>query len=139
MKLFLDTNVLLRVFLEDNQQQLTTCKQLIAQIEEGKFSVYTSGIIFLEMSYVLKSVYQIPYQEIIQILSSVFEIRGITIIEKTNTKLALEMYKKYKIKFTDCLIASQLPKDTILVSFDEELSKLREITVKNPQQILNSN
>lgn len=133
MKLFLDTNVLLRVFLEDNPPQLEICKKLISQIEEGKYNVYTSSTVFLEMSYVLKSVYKIPYQEIIKILESVFEIRGITIIEKTNTKKALEIYKNYRIKFTDCLIASQLPKDIILVSFDEELSKIKEITVKTPQ------
>ncbi len=136
MKLFLDTNVLLRVFLEDNKPQLEICKKLISQIEEGKFNVYTSSIVFLEMSYVLKSVYKIPYQEIIKILDSVLEIRGITIIEKTNIKLALAMYKQYKLKFTNCLIASQLPQDIILVSFDEELPKIKEIEVKTPQQIV---
>lgn len=135
MKIFLDTNFLLRVFLQDNQLQFESCKNLISQIEEGKFSVYTSSIVFLEISYVLKSVYKLPYQAIIDILDSVLEIRGIIIIEKTNTKLAFEFYKKYKMKFTDCLIASQLPKGIILVSFDEELSKIKEIVVKKPNQI----
>lgn len=135
MKIFLDTNFLLRLFLKDIDQQFKICYQLISQIEEGLFSPYTSGIVLLEMSYVLKSVYKIPHQEIIKILDSVFEIRGITIIEKTNTKLALSFYKKYKIKFTNCLIASQLPKNSILVSFDEELPKIKEITVKKPQDI----
>ncbi|MBI4035635.1 PIN domain-containing protein [Candidatus Daviesbacteria bacterium] len=139
MKIFLDTNFLLRLFLEDNNQQFEDCHKLISQIEAGQFSVYTSGIVFLEMSYVLKSVYKIPYQEIIKILDSTFEIRGITIVEKTNTKQALANYKKYGIKFTDCLIASQLSKDTILITFDEEFSKIKEIVVKKPQQILDSN
>lgn len=135
MKIFLDTNVLLRLFLEDNQQA-EICKKLISQVEEGAFSVYTSSIVFLEMSYVLKSVYKIPYEEIIKILDSVFEIRGLTVIEKTNTRLSMKIYKKYKIKFTDCLIASQLPEDTYLISFDKELSKIKEIKVKTPGQIL---
>ncbi|MBU1000647.1 PIN domain-containing protein [Patescibacteria group bacterium] len=101
-----------------------TAKELILQIEEGRFGTYTSSIVFSEISYVLKSVYELPFSDITEVLDSTLTIRGITIVDKTNTKIALQFYKKYKIKFTDCLIASQLPKNTILVSFDEELSKI---------------
>lgn len=136
MKLFLDTNTLLRLFLKDNPDQFEYCQSLISAIEEGKFQAYTSGIVFLEISYVLKGVYKIPFEGIVKILDSILDIRGLTIIEKTNTKKATEFYKKYKIKFTDCLIASQLGKDVILVSFDEELSQIEEIIVKKPQEVL---
>lgn len=136
MKIFLDTNFLLRYYLRDNQQQFENCKELILQIEEGRFKVYTSSIVFLEISYVLKSVYKLPFSDITEILDSILTIRGITIVDKTNIKIALQFYKKYKVKFTDCLIASQLPKNTILVSFDEELSKIKEITIKDPLVLL---
>lgn len=136
MKIFLDTNTLLRLFLKDSPDQFKYCQDLISAIEEGKLHAYTSGIVFLEISYVLKGVYQIPFEEIVKILDSILDIRGLTIIEKTNTKKATEFYKKYKIKFTDCLIASQLEKDVILVSFDEELSKIKEIVTKKPQEVL---
>lgn len=135
MKIFLDTNFLLRYCLKDNPEQFEDCKNLILQIEEGKFKVYASALIFLEISYVLKSVYKFPLSDIIDVLDSIFSIRGITIIDKTNTKIALQFYKKYKIKFTDCLIASQLPKDTILVSFDEDLLKIKDIVVKKPKDL----
>lgn len=135
MKIFLDTNVLLRYYLKDNEQ-FEACENLITQIEEGQFDVYTSSIVFLEISYVLKSVYKLPLTDVVSIMTSIFTLRGITIVEKTNIKTALLFFKKYKIKFTDCLIASQLPKNTVLVSFDEELSKIKEITLKKPQDIL---
>lgn len=136
MKVFLDTNFLLRFFLKDDAVQFEACKNLISQIEEGKFAVYTSGIVFLEISYVLKSVYKLPFGEVVNILDSVFSLRGLVIIEKTNTGLAFEFFKKYKVKFTDCLIASQLPKGAILVSFDEELLKIKVLSAKTPQEIL---
>lgn len=44
-----------------------------------------------------------------------------------------EYYKKYKIKFTDCLIASQLPQDSTLVTFDADFNKISEIIVKKPR------
>lgn len=136
MKIFIDTNLLLRYYLKDDTEQFKACQNLLFQIESGKFKVYTSSIIFLEVSYILKSVYKLPLSEIADILDSIFTIRGITVLEKTNTKLALQFYKKYKIKFTDCLIASQLSNSTVLISFDEELHKIRDIEVKRPQEIL---
>lgn len=135
MKIFLDTNFLLRYYLKDNSEQFETCKNLISQIEEGRFKVYVPNIVFLEISYVLKGIYKMSFSEIIDILDSIFSIRRVTIVDKTNLRLALKYYKKYKIKFTDCLIASCLPKDAILISFDEELSKIKEITVKKPLEI----
>lgn len=135
MKIFLDTNFWIRFYLEDNPEQLAVCRDLISRIEQGNFQTYTSSIVFLEINYVLKSVYKLPLPKIIEILDSILTVRGITIIDKTNIKEALKFYKKYKIKFTDCLIASQLPKWGILVTFDEEFYKLKEITVKKPQAI----
>lgn len=131
------TNILLRVFLKDIPSQFEQCQNLISDIETGKFQAYTSSIVFLESSYVLKGIYKIPFEEVLKILDAISDIRGLTIIEKTNTKKALEFYKAYKIKFTDCLIASQLPKDAILVSFDEELGKISEVTTKKPQDLIN--
>lgn len=136
MKIFLDTNFWVRFYLEDTQEQLAVCRDLISQVEEGSFQTYTSSIVFLELSYVFKSVYKLPFSKIVEILESIFTLRGIIIIDKTDINKALRFYKKYKIKFTDCLIASQLPKNTILVSFDEELVKIKEAIVKKPQEII---
>lgn len=133
MKIFLDSNILLRLYLKDDERQFEYCKKLISEIEQGKFRAYVSGIVFLEISYVLKSVYNIPFEDIVKILKSILEIRGLTIVEKTATKKAFEYYKKYKIKFTDCLIASQLPQNSILVTFDADFSKISGIAVKRPQ------
>lgn len=135
MKLFLDTNFLLRYFLQDEKDQFEYCKNLILRLEEGEFQAYTSSIVFLEITYVLKSVYGLPFLEIVDILDAVLGIRGITVLDKTDIKKALKYFKKYKIKFSDCLIASQLPQKSILISFDMELSKIKEITVKQPQEL----
>lgn len=136
MKLFLDTNFLLRYFLQDNKDQFESCKNLILRLEEGEFQAYTSSIVFLEMTYVLKSVYSLPFLEIVDILDAVGSIRGITILDKTDIKTALKFFKTYKIKFSDCLIASQLPVKSILISFDAELLKIKEIVVKQPRDII---
>lgn len=134
-KLFLDTNIWLRYFIKTNQDQYSHSLKLILQAEQGKTKLYTSTVVLMEINYVARRIYQIPKDQIIIWFKAIQKVRNITIIEKTNFDLALSFYQKYNIKLADCIIASQLPKNTILISFDGELSKIKEITVKNPQDI----
>lgn len=135
MKIFIDTNLWARFFIQDIQDQYEATKNLLALVEEGRFKIYTSTVVLLELQYILQKLYKLSFKEMIEVFEAIKRMRGITIIERTNFDLALQFYRKYKIKFTDCLIASQLPKNTVLVSFDEELSKIKEIKVKKPQEI----
>ncbi|MBI2595982.1 PIN domain-containing protein [Candidatus Daviesbacteria bacterium] len=135
MKIFLDSNIWLRFFLQDIQKQYESVVELLSQIESGRFKSYTSSLIFMEVNFILEKVYKLKRDEVFDLFVRIQSVRGLTIIEKTNLKLSLEYYKQYNLKFPDCLIASQLPSNTTLISFDEELSKIKEIVVKKPQEI----
>lgn len=134
-KLFLDTNVWLRYFIKTNQNQYEHSLKLILQAEQGKIRLYTSTVVLMEINHVAQRIYQIPKAQIIIWFKAIQKIRNITIINKTNFDLALNLYENYNIKLADCIIASQLPVNVILVSFDEELPKIKEIIVKKPQEI----
>lgn len=135
-KLFLDTNLWIRYLIKDEPKQFATVKELLASVEEGKYQPYTSAVVLLELSYVLKSVYRFAFSEVLDALESVTATRGITIIETTDSALALACFKTYKIKFTDCLLVSQIRPNIVLVTFDEELRKIKELTVKTPGEVL---
>lgn len=135
-KLFLDTNIWVRYLIKDEPKQFAAIKELLASVEKGKYQPYTSSIVLLELSYVLKSVYRFAFDEVLDALESVITTRGITIIETTDSALALACFKTYKIKFTDCLLSSQIRPDIVLVTFDEELRKIKELTVKTPEEVL---
>ncbi|MDZ7586574.1 MAG: PIN domain-containing protein [Patescibacteria group bacterium] len=132
-KLFLDTNVWLRFILEDSEQA-NDCRELITQIEAGKWRVYTSTIVMLEINYVLNSVYKIKIGQALGDLEAILKIRNLTLIEKTDFRKALKFYKQTKIKLTDCLIAAQLPPEMILVSYDRDFQKF-PVRVKRPDEL----
>lgn len=136
MKIFIDTNLWVRFFLQDVQAQYEITKNLLAKVEIGELRAYTSAIVLLELQYVLQKFYKLSYEGLIEAFGVIKRLRKLTIIEKTNFDLALKYYKQYHIKFSDCLIASQLKEDMVLVSFDEELAKIKETTVKKPQEVL---
>lgn len=134
-KIFLDSNIFLRAFLQDNDQS-SSVKQLLEVIEEGRFSPYTSSIVLIEISFVLSRTYKKTREEIIDYLESILETRNITILEETDSPLALMYYKKSGIKFSDCLIASQVSQEMILITFDRDFSKIKGFTTKTPAEIL---
>lgn len=135
-KLFLDTNIWLRYFVKNNLDQYEASLKLILKAEQGEVRLYTSSVVLMEINHVAHKIYQIPKEQIMIWFKAIDQIRNITLIEKTNFNLALSFYQKYNIKLADCVIASQLPKKVTLVSFDEELSKIKEIITKKPQEVL---
>lgn len=138
-KLFLDTNIFLRFFLRDNENQYQDVCRLFAKIEEGRFRTYTSSIVFLELNYVVRNIYKLPIYEILDYMDAVRKMRGMTVIDKTNTDKAINLYKKYQIKLGDCFIISQLPDEAMLVSYDKDFKKIKEIQSQTPDEVLHSN
>lgn len=134
-KIFLDSNVWIRYFLRDNNQ-FEEVKNLITAIEEGKFSPYTSAIVLLEICFVLQRYYKYPKNNLESYLRAVLKLRNLTLIEKTDTDKALLYFHEHNIKFSDCLIASQIPKDMTLVTFDKEFDKIRGLSSKAPAKLL---
>lgn len=136
MKLLFDTNLWVRYFIKDDQQQFALTNQLIEANEVGNIQLYCSSIIFLELSFVLKRLYGFTFDELWRVMQSIRTIRGITILQDTHVDTALLYFHTYRLKFSDCLIASQLEEDMTLISFDEELRKVKELQVKTPQEII---
>ena len=135
-KLFLDSNIWLHFFLKDNPEQYQSIEKLLIESDAGGFQIYTSSVILLEINFVLKGFYKLTLENTLVYLQKIKDFRNITIIDKTNSHLALEYYKTHKIKFSDCLIASQIRKDIILVTHDQDFKKIPELTVKTPDQLV---
>lgn len=135
-KLLLDTNIWLRFFLRDDEKHYQEVVTLIGSIEEGTHRAYTSSLIFLELFYVLKKTYLFSNEDINDIFTSIEQVRGITILETTNSAQALTWFRKYRVKLSDCLIASTLYEDMILVTYDAEFKKIDGILVNQPSELL---
>lgn len=134
-KIFLDTNIWLRYFLKDNDQYYFVQK-LIEAIEEGNFLPYTSGIVFLELAYVLERTYKLPHKKVCEHLEAVSEIRNLTILDSLETKKVLKTFNLVNVKYADCLIAAQIPEDMLLVSFDRDFTKFPALKLTVPKDLL---
>jgi len=136
-KIFLETSIFIRYFTQDDNQKYDNCLDLIKSIQQGEFLPYTSNIVITEIIFVLSRVYKFPKEKVIRVLSDVLNIRNITLLEETDTKEALQHFKKYNIKYTNCLIAAQVPTGVTLVTYDRDFKKIPSISAKTPKEALN--
>ena len=135
-KLFLDTNIFLRFFLRDNESQYRNIYILFSKIEEGTFRPYTSSIVLLELNYVVRNIYKLSIGEVLKYMDAVRKMRGMVVVERTDTDKAVSLYKDYQIKLGDCFIATQLPKEALFITYDADFKKVKEIQSQTPEEIL---
>lgn len=136
IKVFIDTSVFIRFLTRDNQQKFEDCKKFFELIEDGKLRSYTSNIVILEIQFVLIRIYKFSKDKVLNDINSILDLRNLVLIEKTNTQKALKTFSKHNIKYADCLIATQVPKNTKIVTYDDEFSKIKEIPHSQPANFL---
>lgn len=137
-KIFIDTSIFIRFFTQDIQEKYRDCEKLFEVVEEGNYKPYTSNIVLFEIFFVLTTKYRFAKVKVKKALAAVLQMRNLTMIEKTNTPKALQLLDKYKIKYADCLIATQIPDKTRLVTYDEDFKKIPTITVETPADVIES-
>jgi len=134
-KIFIDTSVFIRFLTKDDTSKYEECKDLFVSIEKGALRPYISQVVILEIIFVLTRLYSFPKAKVMDAIDEIYKLRNITVIEKTSTKKALKMFSAHKIKYQDCLIATQLPKNTALITYDKEFDKIINLSSMTPDQI----
>ncbi|MBI3103420.1 PIN domain-containing protein [Candidatus Daviesbacteria bacterium] len=137
MKIFIDTSVLIRFFTHDLPAKVEECEKIFEAIKEGKIKPYISNVVLMELIFVLTRQYKFKKDVVVKVLEDLLNIRNLTVIEKTNTKDALRFYKSSNIKYGDCLIATQVPQDVILVAYDKDFSKIPSLKSLTPAEVFN--
>ena len=134
-KVFLETSIFIRYFTADDKKKFKDCVHLLELIEKGaKVRPYTSNIVLLEILFVLTRVYKFSKKEVLEAVLKILNLRNLTLIEKTNTREAIETFRRLNIKFPDCLIATQVPRSSKIVTYDEDFSKIKNLPVSLPEE-----
>ena len=136
IKVFIDTSVFIRFLTQDDPRKFKDCFKFFEKIELGKLRPYTANIVILEIHFVLTRLYKQSKTKVVSDIENLLALRNLTLIDKTDTTKALNLYKRQNIKFADCYIATQVPGTCHLVTYDEEFSKVKTISVKEPKDFI---
>lgn len=137
IKIFLETSLFIRFFTQDDPKKGQESTELFKIVEQGKARPYTSNIVLMEVIFILTKWYRYPKQQVLEDTYRILSIMNISLVEKTDTRKALQYFKIFPIKYGDCLIASQVPKEVTLVSYDREFKRIPAIDLVTPEEIIN--
>lgn len=135
-KVFVETSIFLRFLTKDDPRKFNECVSFFEFVNSGGVKPYISNVVIQEILFVLTRIYKFSKSRVLQDLDKILKLRNLTLIEVTDTKKALSLYKKHNIKYGDCLIALQIPPDVLLITYDSDFSKIKGLKVATPGDFL---
>lgn len=101
----IDTNVLLRVLVRDQQEQVRAAEQLIAAHCSKDEPGYVSRVVIAETVWVLKDVYGYGRSQIAAAMRAVLNVSELEIESPDEVDAAIVDFERSSADFTDCLLA----------------------------------
>jgi len=100
----LDTNVLIRFLVEDDEAQSRRATKLIEGAVARDEQLFISDIVMCETVWVLSSAYRFSRAEIVDSLSQLLRARSVVFSSTDSIARALDAYRKERGDFADYLI-----------------------------------
>lgn len=124
MNYLLDTNVLVRFLVQDNQAQYEQAVSWFKQAEAGKMILYVEPLVIAETTFVLESFYKIDKKKVAAALLVFLSQEWLKVPERD---VLLGLWKHYEkgLHFVDSylLAMAESGKKTKILSFDQQLLK----------------
>ncbi len=132
---FVDTNLFIRYFTNDNPELADRVEQLLDDAAAGSTQLVTTEMVMAESVWVLESSYHLKHSEITPLIRGVLATPGMEVINGDLVGKALVMYDLQNIDFVDAYIAALMEKEGIkdIYSYDRKhISRIKTINRKEP-------
>ena len=121
-----DTNILVRFLVRDDETQFEKARRLIRREVAAGRRVFVSQLVLLETEWVLRSRYGLQKTEIIAAVSALLDANDVQFEDEPAIEEALFVWKDRSVGFSDCLIGARNKRlgCSATASFDVKASKL---------------
>jgi predicted nucleic-acid-binding protein len=102
-----DTNVLVRYLIRDDQSQYEKAGRLIDREVSNGEPVLVSMLVLLETEWVLRSRYELAKAEIVTAFSALLDTVDLTFEDEPSVEHAVYSWKDSAADFADCLIEAR--------------------------------
>ena len=124
MVYLLDTNIIIRFLVGDNEEHLAKSTEYFEQIELGSMEVEILSDVLMEAFFVLTKFYKVPKIEVISDLKTILSFEGVVNKDKVILFETLSIIENKNIDFVDALICAKCKfQNYEKLSFDKDLSK----------------
>ena len=102
----IDTNVLVRFLVRDNEAQFEKASRLIRRETGASEPIFVSLPVLLETEWVLRSCYGLKKAEIAAVISSLLDTTDVAFEDEPAIEECLQVWKDGTASFADCLIGA---------------------------------
>ena len=123
-----DTNVLVRLLIDDpqSQAQVAAAKALLKE----KGPVFVTQIVQVEAVWVLESAYRFDKQAVLKALGHLLASPLYLLQHESKFQGAVTRFTRYNVDFSDCLILEEATKRNCeLFTFDRKLSRISGVKI----------
>jgi predicted nucleic-acid-binding protein len=99
----LDTNVLARLLVGDDQRHAAQAETLARQSAEADEPLFVPLTVVLELEWVLRSRYRFPKDAVLSALVNLLETREIEFQDEASVERALFFYRSKRADFAECV------------------------------------
>lgn len=103
----IDTNVLVRFLVRDDEAQFEKARKLIRRELAAVRCVFVSQLVLLETEWVLRSRYSLPKNMIVEAISGLLDANDVRFEDEPAIEEALFVWKDTTADFADCLIGTK--------------------------------
>jgi predicted nucleic-acid-binding protein len=122
----IDTNILVRFLVRDDEAQFEKARRLIGREVAAGRRVFVSQLVLLETEWVLRSRYDLQKTGIIEVVSGLLDANDVQFEDEPAIEEALFVWKDRSVGFADCLIGARNKRlgCSATATFDEKASRL---------------
>lgn len=103
----IDTNVLVRFLVRDDEAQFEKARKLIRREVAAGRRVFVNQLVLMETEWVLRSRYTVPKNQIIEAISGLLNATDVQFEDEPAIEEALFIWKDSIADFADCLISAK--------------------------------
>ncbi|MBT8194311.1 MAG: PIN domain-containing protein [Acidimicrobiia bacterium] len=130
MTAFLDTNVLVRHLTGDPPEPATRATAFLSTADE----LLLPDLILAETIYVLESFYEVPIEDVAQMVRSILAFPPIRTLDPALLLRSLEIYETHRIDYTEAYLIASAERAGVadVASFDRSIDRVATITRVEP-------
>jgi len=123
-KILLDTNIIIRLLMRDNEEHYKIAHTFFTNLEAGEKNAILLDIIMGEIIYVLKSYYKQDKKYIVDRLKVLLQYENLEVSNRAIIIESLEIYEKRNIDFADALLCAKKNLEGYeVMSFDKDVKR----------------
>ena len=102
---FVDSNIFIRLFVEDDELQRPLARKFLQQAQTGAVDLVTGPPVFFEIAWVLSHTYKVENDNVLNVLEAILSYPNLRVLDKEQVIAAISLARATGSVFADSYIA----------------------------------